>query len=207
MAHAKCGECLISIKRLGGFLFSLLIISLFQPSVNEAIEKKDCLFGTVDSWILWNLSNRKVHFTDDFPANFRLFNFPYRFTWLIRLTLAEQCWWIWKHWIGTVPFAMNWIFPLTSFPLFSTGFHKFHCFLFPLTWDKSVGDFFCLDENVLEGKLQGVPLCGVLGDQQAALLGQGCIHSGGMKVSIWSLTFQDWSLIIWFHLAEYLWDW
>jgi glycerol kinase len=39
-------------------------------------------------------------------------------------------------------------------------------------------------ENVAvirEGALTGVPVCGILGDQQAALVGQACFHSGEAK--------------------------
>lgn len=34
------------------------------PNAKEDAEKGDLLFGTIDSWLLWNLSERKVHATD-----------------------------------------------------------------------------------------------------------------------------------------------
>jgi len=34
------------------------------PEVSKAIEDGDALFGTIDTWLMWNLSGRKCHFTD-----------------------------------------------------------------------------------------------------------------------------------------------
>ncbi|KAB0792355.1 hypothetical protein PPYR_14314 [Photinus pyralis] len=34
------------------------------PSIKKAMQEHTCLFGTVDSWIIWNLTAGKVHATD-----------------------------------------------------------------------------------------------------------------------------------------------
>lgn len=34
------------------------------PSISEALKSQNCLFGTVESWVLWNLTETKVHVTD-----------------------------------------------------------------------------------------------------------------------------------------------
>ncbi|XP_055904689.1 glycerol kinase [Eupeodes corollae] len=56
---------------------SLKIKWLMQnlPSVNESIEGKRCLFGNLDSWIIWNLSggvNSGIHVTDVTNANYTM---------------------------------------------------------------------------------------------------------------------------------------
>lgn len=38
-------------------------------NVQKALKEERLLFGTVDSWILWNLSKRKVHYTDTTNAS------------------------------------------------------------------------------------------------------------------------------------------
>jgi glycerol kinase len=64
-----------------------------------------------------------------------------------------------------------------------------------LDWDEELLRFFRIPREVLprivassgvqrevtEGALRGVPLAGLVGDQQAALLGQGCFHAGQAK--------------------------
>lgn len=34
------------------------------PAVSQAITENKCLFGTVESWVLWNITEEKVHITD-----------------------------------------------------------------------------------------------------------------------------------------------
>jgi glycerol kinase len=64
-----------------------------------------------------------------------------------------------------------------------------------LDWDEELLRFFRIPREVLprivassgvqrevtDGALRGVPLAGLVGDQQAALLGQGCFHAGQAK--------------------------
>jgi glycerol kinase len=113
--------------------------------VTTAIERGHCLFGTVDTWIIWNLTggvNGGVHVTD--------------------VTNASRT------------MLMN---------------------IHTLQWDPSLCKFFGVPMDILpeirtssevygviaDGLLKGVPLCGCLGDQQAALVGQQCFSPGDAK--------------------------
>ena len=113
--------------------------------VREAIAEERCLFGNVDSWLVWNLTggaNKGRHVTDVTNAS--------------RTMLMD---------------------------------------LHTLKWDKQLCRFFGITENILpkicssseiygslsETSLRGVPISGILGDQQAALVGQACLKSGLAK--------------------------
>ncbi|XP_055331277.1 glycerol kinase-like [Paramacrobiotus metropolitanus] len=113
--------------------------------VREAIRNGTCLFGTVDSWVLWNLTGGQddgVHKTD--------------------VTNASRT------------MLMN---------------------LKTMDWDSKLVDFFSIPVSVLPTicssseeygimkltNLAGRPVCGILGDQQAALVGHGCFRPGMAK--------------------------
>lgn len=110
--------------------------------VREAIEKETCLFGTLDTWILWNLTggtDSGVHATD--------------------VTNASRT------------MLMN---------------------IESLQWDARLTEFFAVPSKILPqikscseiygyvnaGLLTGVPIAAIMGDQQAALLGQLCVKAG-----------------------------
>ncbi|CAF3754681.1 unnamed protein product [Rotaria sordida] len=113
--------------------------------VREAIKENRCLFGTVDSWLLYNLlsdDKNTVHVTD--------------------VTNASRT------------MLMN---------------------IRDLKWDPKLCEFFGIPEHILpeikssatifgyinKGLLQGIPVGAVLGDQQAALVGQQCLTKGTAK--------------------------
>ncbi|XP_045132251.1 glycerol kinase-like [Portunus trituberculatus] len=115
------------------------------PEVQEAAAKGNLLFGTVDSWLLWNLTgglDGGLHVTD--------------------VTNASRT------------MLMN---------------------ISTLEWDANLCKFFKIPMSVLpeirssseiygyitEGPLLGIPISGVLGDQQAALVGQMCLSRGQAK--------------------------
>ncbi|XP_076060393.1 glycerol kinase 1 isoform X2 [Oratosquilla oratoria] len=115
------------------------------PEVKSAADKGTLLFGTVDSWLLWNLSGGLeggLHVTD--------------------VTNASRT------------MLMN---------------------ISTLQWDAGLCKFFDVPMSVLpeirssseifgyitSGPLLGVPISGVLGDQQAALVGQMCLSKGQAK--------------------------
>jgi len=100
-------------------------------------------FGTVDSWLVWKLSEGDVHATDRTNASRTLL-----------------------------------------------------CSLATLDWDDELLELFGVDRSLLptvvpsrghvaDGLLLGarVPVCGIAGDQQAALFGQGCRRPGEAKVT------------------------
>ena len=117
------------------------------PGTRERAERGELLFGTVDTWLIWNLTGGKVHVTDYSNASrTMLFNIH---------TLAwdeELC--------RMLDIPMN----MLPMPVANS-----------CEYGKVEAHFPGLDE------LSGLPICGAAGDQQAALLGQGCIHSGEAK--------------------------
>jgi glycerol kinase len=99
----------------------------------------DVLFGTIDSWLLWNLTG--VHATDVTNASRTL---------LMNLHTLE--------WDQTILDAMG--IPAAMLPEIKP----------------SVGVF-----ATATRPLEGIPVAGILGDQQSALFGQGCFESGDAK--------------------------
>jgi len=117
------------------------------PRVATAIAEGRAMFGTVDTWIIYNLSGGKqggVHITD--PSN------------------------------ASRTMLMN---------------------LDTLQWDDYLCEFFGINKAILpdirsssevyahvrDGILAGVPISACLGDQQAALVGQQCLHKGQAKAT------------------------
>lgn len=112
------------------------------PQVKKAHDEKTMLFGTVDSWLVYNLTKGQAHITDASNA-------------------SRTCF-------------MN---------------------LRTLKWDPKLCEFFGVDPSCLptikssaeiygsvqEGALTGVDIGGIVGDQQAALVGQKCLSPGEAK--------------------------
>ena len=110
------------------------------PNARALAEKGQLLFGTMDSWLIWNLTGG-VHVTDPTNAS--------------RTLLMDL-----KH----------------------------------LRWDPQLLEAFSIPASLLpkicssseiyglgQGIIEGVPLAGDLGDQQAALFGQACFEQGDAK--------------------------
>jgi glycerol kinase len=111
------------------------------PGARARAEAGDVLFGTIDSWLIWNLTGGRCHITD--------------------VTNASR-----------------------------TQLMNLHT----LEWDEGILALFgipraCLPSIVSSsevygeavGMLAGVPIAGILGDQQAALVGQACFEPGEAK--------------------------
>lgn len=113
----------------------------------ERAEKGELLFGTIDTWLIWNLTGGKVHVTDYTNASrTMLFNID-------ALKWDET---LCRH-LG-IPMSM------LPEPVPNSMVYGFL-------------------ESGIPGlnALAGTPICGIAGDQQAALLGQGCINPGDAK--------------------------
>lgn len=113
------------------------------PGCRERAERGELVFGTVDTWLIWNLTNGRRHVTDATNASrTMLFN------------IHEQCWdqQLLKH------------------------------FNIPVSLLPEVQDC-ASDFGQTEASLFGAPINigGVAGDQQAALIGQGCFKEGMVK--------------------------
>lgn len=116
-----------------------------DQNVRKAVEEKRCLFGTVDTWLLWNLTGgvkNGRHFTDVTNASRTML-----------MNLKTQ----------------QWDPDLCTF--FGIPDHI-------LPEIKSSSEIY---GNIQSGALKGVPISGILGDQQAALVGHQCFRSGDAK--------------------------
>ncbi|MHB8463664.1 MAG: glycerol kinase GlpK [Acidimicrobiales bacterium] len=102
----------------------------------------DLAFGTVDSWIMWNLTGGAVHATDSSNASRTMLYDIGRLSWSDELCALFDV-------------------PATCLPEVRP----------------SSGTF----GTVTDGPLQGIPIAGVAGDQQAALFGQACVEPGMTK--------------------------
>ncbi|HEY7565052.1 MAG TPA: glycerol kinase GlpK [Acidimicrobiia bacterium] len=110
-----------------------------DAAVREVTDRDDLCFGTIDSWLLWNLTGR--HVTDVTNASR---------TMVMDLRTL--------NWSEEIQAALA--IPQTVLPE-----------IVPSSGRVGFG----------RGPLEGVPVSGVLGDQQAALFGQACFNPGSAK--------------------------
>lgn len=119
----------------------------------ERAEKGELLFGTIDTWLLWNLTGGAegdegkpaVHATDVTNASRTL---------LMDIRTLQ--------WDEKLCEAMG--IPMSMLPEIRP----------------SLGDFRTVRQR---GSLSGVPIRGILGDQQAAMFGQSCFRPGTAKTT------------------------
>jgi len=119
------------------------------PGLREDAERGDALFGTIDSWLIWNLTGGPgggVHVTEVTNASRTLLMDVQR-----------------RRWDETLLGVMG--VPPQMLPRIQASSH-------PDAYGVCVG---------VDGHGEGVPICGVLGDQQAALVGQCCFEPGEAK--------------------------
>ncbi len=115
------------------------------PAISNAVSKGNALFGTIDSWLLWNLTEG-IHKTDVTNASRTL---------LMNLE------------------TLDWHEDLLE--LFSVP--------------RSALPEICSSSEVygltkLDGAIKsGIPISGILGDQQAAMVGQACFSKGESKTT------------------------
>ncbi len=116
---------------------------MHQEDARSAAAAGDLCFGTVDSWLLWNLTEGSRHATDMSNASRTLL-----------MDLEERCW--------VDLFCDQTGLPMSALPE-----------LLPCR-----GDFGHIAEGL---PFSGRPINALLGDQQAATLGQLCLHPGEAK--------------------------
>ncbi|MCR5582514.1 MAG: glycerol kinase GlpK [Eggerthellaceae bacterium] len=126
------------------------------PGAREAACAGDILFGTIDTWLIWNLTGGAVHATDYTNASR---------TMLFDIHAGEWCDWLCE--LFNVPMAMlPEVRPSSSHFGVTAGSvpaaSRARSFSFP-----SIP--------------AGIPICGVAGDQQSALFGQCCTRPGDAK--------------------------
>lgn len=111
------------------------------PGTREKAEAGDLLFGTVDTWILWKLTDGEAHITDGTNASRTMLYDIERGEWDDKLLE-----------IMDIPSSM-------------------------LPEVRSSSEVY----GYLRIMGERLPICGIAGDQQAALFGQGCFAAGDMK--------------------------
>ena len=113
------------------------------PGARERANRGELAFGTVDTWLIWNLTAGRVHATDTTNASrTMLFNI---------------------HTLEWDPYLLD----LFDIPASMMPEVKPSASLFGSTASPIVP--------------QGIPICGVAGDQQSALFGQCCFDAGQAK--------------------------
>ena len=113
------------------------------PGARERAEAGDLLFGTIDCWLVWNLTNGGVHATDVTNASRTM------------LFDIHECRWD------------PWLLELFDIPASMLPEVR-----------RSSGEFGATAHPAIAGS---IPICGVAGDQQAALFGQCCFEPGEAK--------------------------
>ena len=117
------------------------------PGARQRAQAGELLCGTVDSWLLWNLTGGQVHASDVSNCCRTMLFDIHKGCWD-----AELC-------------------RLLEVPM--------HCLPNPV---ENSGDLGTIAPGVPHlGALAGLPICGMAGDQQAALFGQGCFAPGQLK--------------------------
>lgn len=130
--------------------FSATKIKWILDNVENARKLADegkLLFGTVETWLIWNLTGGRVHVTDYSNASRTML-----------FDVDKLCWD--ENLCGALGI------PTSILPE-------------PVPSSRVYGE---VSKGVLGLEfLEGVPICGAVGDQQAALFGQGCFEPGRAK--------------------------
>jgi glycerol kinase len=114
-----------------------------DQKIRQAAENGELLFGTIDTWLIWNLTKGAIHATDCSNASRTLlFNIH----------------------------TLKWDDELMEIL-------KIPSSLLPVVFDSSEKIGYTHSDVI--GK--EIPICGIAGDQQAALFGQMCIEPGDVK--------------------------
>lgn len=117
-----------------------------DSSLRRRAEGGELLFGTVESWLIWNLTGGKVHVTDGSNASRTMLFDTEKF-----------------RWDGEILRVLN--IPEAMLPR-------------PVSNGEVYG---AVAARPGIEKLAGIPICAAMGDQQAALFGQGCFRPGMAK--------------------------
>ena len=114
-----------------------------NKKIRQQAKDGDLLFGTIDTWLIWNLTSKKIHATDCTNASRTLLFNIHTLKWDEEL-------------ISILNIPKN---------------------ILPKVYDSS--EKIGYTHSSILG--ESIPICGVAGDQQAALFGQMCIHPGDVK--------------------------
>jgi glycerol kinase len=115
------------------------------PRARQQAEDGQLAFGTIDSWLLWNLTGGTVHATDTTNASRTML-----------MDLDELAW--------APDIAAEMGVPTSMLPRI-----------------RSSSEVYAEVSGAALPPLAGVPIAGILGDQQAAAFGQACLSPGEAK--------------------------
>lgn len=131
--------------------FSGTKIKWILDNVEGAREKAEAgklLFGTVETWLIWNLTGGKVHVTDYSNASRTML-----------FDVDKLCW-------------DEYLCEKLGVPM---------CMLPKPVPSSEIYGYVDADKVIGLGSISGVPICGAIGDQPAALFGQACFKPGQAK--------------------------
>ena len=129
--------------------------------VVERAEAGELAFGTVDTWLIWNLTAGALHVTDASNASRTLLYNIHRHTWDARMLAVFG---IPKSMLPTVVESSKVIGATASSDA---------------TWDRVASSL----RATLQSLPPDIPIAGIAGDQQAALFGQCCFEPGMVKTT------------------------
>uniref|UniRef100_A0A3B1J0F3 Glycerol kinase 5 n=1 Tax=Astyanax mexicanus TaxID=7994 RepID=A0A3B1J0F3_ASTMX len=121
------------------------------PQLRQAVDEGTCLFGTIDTWLLYKLT-KLVHATDYSNASSTAIFDSY-----------QMCW-------------SGFLCSLLSLPLS----------IFPKV--QNTHNFGSSDPSIFGVP---IPIMSVMADQQAAMFGECCFHTGDVKITMGTGTFMD----------------
>lgn len=113
------------------------------PGARQKADNGDLLFGTVDTWLLWKLTEGKAHITDRTNASRTMLYNIKELKWDEKLCKLLEI-------------------PMSILPEVRSS-SEIYGYM-----------------NLMGSSIQ---ICGIAGDQQSALFGQGCIHGGDLKIT------------------------
>lgn len=128
------------------------------PNLRQDAENGEALFGTIDTWIIWRLTNGAVHATDVSNASRTMF-----------MDLKTL------RWDEDILTELN--IPRAMLPSICPSSHIFGT----VSAEAKLAELECEGDLSYFDKYTNVPISGVLGDQNAALFGQACFHAGDSK--------------------------
>ena len=126
------------------------------PDARQRAENGELLFGTIDTWLIWNLTGGRIHVTDYSNASRTMLFDIDTLTWDDDLCSELSI-------------------PKSMLPTPVCNSEIYGCI--EGTLPPAFSSAFAVDLK----PLAGIPICGAAGDQPAALFGQACFHPGDMK--------------------------
>jgi glycerol kinase len=125
------------------------------PAVAAAVQQGHAAFGTVDSWLIYCLTNKAVHVTDVTNAS--------------RTNLMD---------LGTLTWSdemcATFNIPKTMLPTIKSSAEVYGTCVSSISSSSNSSNSSSSSSNAVHPMLEGIPISGCLGDQQAAMMGHRC---------------------------------